>query len=185
MRAWMELPSAMPMAPSTRIFKLGVGFGMSDVFLSCPSQHVADDGVAFDARRRGYRTDAGEWDGIIVLSPARHPHSEKRGGGNSAKRSSPPAASTQKRMLKMKLKTSRWTRAAGRGDRSREKAACSTPAHRAQNEKANETSRLACPKTARLVEFLRHSPTAGLGPGRFAKRGDGADGTSPTQGSQS
>jgi len=75
-------------------------------FLSCPSQHFADDGVVFYSRRRRYWTEAGEWDGIIVLSPAWHPHSEKRGGGNSAKRSSPQAASTQKRMLKMKLKIS-------------------------------------------------------------------------------
>jgi len=60
--------------------------------------------------------DAGEWDGIIVLSLAWHPHPEKRGGGNSAKRSSAQAASTQKRMLKMKLKISRWTGAARKGE---------------------------------------------------------------------
>ena len=31
--------------------------------------------------------------------------------------------------------------------------------------------------------FLRHCPTAGLGPERFSKRGDGAHGTSPILGS--
>jgi hypothetical protein len=39
----------------------------------------------FHSRQRRYGTDPGQWDGIIVLSPAWNLRREKRGGGNSAK----------------------------------------------------------------------------------------------------
>ena len=47
-----------------------------------------------------------------MLSLARNPRREKRGGGNAAKKRSPEAASTQERTLKMKLKIRRRTLAA-------------------------------------------------------------------------
>jgi hypothetical protein len=84
---------------------------MSNVFASFPPRRFAVR-VVFHSRRRHCRRDAGEWDGIILLSPAWNRHQKKCGGGNLAKESSPEAASTQKRMLKMKLKSSRWTRTA-------------------------------------------------------------------------
>ncbi len=55
---------------------------------------------------------SGERDGIVVLSPAKKTPWGKPGGGNSAQTSSAAATSTQKRVLEMKLKISRWTRAA-------------------------------------------------------------------------
>lgn len=51
----------------------------------------------------------------MVLSPAEKPPPEKGGDGNAAKKPFPPSASTQERMLKTKLKISRWTRTASKG----------------------------------------------------------------------
>jgi hypothetical protein len=73
----------------------------------------------------------------------------------------------------------------GHGDCLREKAACSTPGRREQNEKVDETSRLAARKPRSSSSFLRHCLTAQLGSIGFRKRQDGADGTITTLNSYS
>jgi hypothetical protein len=79
-------------------------------------RRFAGERNGFHSHRRRYRREAGDGDGIIVLSPARNPRAKKTGDGNSAKIRSkggrPQGPSTQKRLLKMPLKIRRGTGAA-------------------------------------------------------------------------